>query len=102
MSRKDLILVVDAEKCTGCKICELVCSFNITNEYNPRKSLIKIINNREFGVFIPVLKESDCKGCEKCVKACPTQALFFVEPKEAALMRGKNKIGVFPIPLIPR
>ncbi|MEM3578742.1 MAG: 4Fe-4S binding protein [Candidatus Bathyarchaeia archaeon] len=95
------VLVFDGEKCVACKICELVCSFNVTGEYNPKRAFIKILSNPEFCVFIPVLNMG-CKECGKCVEACPTQALKFVQSDEAALLRKKGKIGVFPVPIIRR
>jgi len=32
------MLYVDIEKCTGCRLCELACSFRHYDEYNPAKS----------------------------------------------------------------
>ena len=87
------ILIVNPEKCVDCKICELVCSFKRGAEYQPSKSFIKVLRNEEINVFIPVL-QMGCNpdGCEKCVKWCPTQALKFVSPRDAALIRKNNKI----------
>jgi ferredoxin len=92
-------LIFYAEKCVACKICELVCSYHVTREYNPKKSFIKILSNDEFCVFIATLSVG-CDQCGLCIKACPTHALQFVNSQEAALLRKKNKIGVFPVPLV--
>ena len=32
-------LVVDADNCSGCRICELICSMVKFGEYNPQKSI---------------------------------------------------------------
>ena len=31
-------LVIDPKSCTGCRLCELVCSFKKTETYNPARS----------------------------------------------------------------
>ena len=92
-------IVVDAEKCTGCRICELICSITKQREYNPRKSYIRVLFNNEFGVYIPVLK-TDCDFCGRCVEWCPTKALKITNSKEAAIIRTKSKMGSFPIPVV--
>lgn len=45
---KTLIFNVDC--CTGCKICELICSMAKHGEYNPKKSHIRILRNWETDV----------------------------------------------------
>ena len=94
-----MTIVVDVEKCTGCRVCELVCSITKQGEFNPRKSNIQILTNDDFGVYLPVLK-TECDFCGDCVECCPMQALQIVELKEAAIMRMKSKMGSFPIPII--
>ena len=62
------------EACTGCKVCEMICSLtHEKNEINPKKSRIKIHENAEKGIYIPVL----CHLCEAspCVSICPESAL---------------------------
>ena len=95
----DKVLIVDADKCTGCRVCELICSITKQGKFNPRESYIRILFNNEFGVYIPVLK-MDCDFCGRCIEWCPPQALKIVDPKEAALMRTKSKMGRFPIPVV--
>ena len=93
------VLVVDPEKCTRCRICELTCSFTKRGEYNPKKSFIKVISNKDMNVNIPVLLAT-CDFCGKCVDSCPKKVLQFVELDEAALLRRETKMGRFPAPLI--
>ena len=85
-------LIVDPENCTGCRVCELVCSMEKTNEYNPARSVIKVLRNENLNVYVPVLKMG-CLGekCSKCVHSCPTNALEFVKPNMAAILRKHNK-----------
>ena len=67
------ILSVDAEKCTGCRTCELVCSFHHENEFVPAKSRIHIIKWEETGLDIPIV----CQQCDipVCENVCPVKAI---------------------------
>ena len=94
-----MVIIVDAEGCTGCRVCELICSITKQGEFNPEKSYIRIITNNDFGVYLPVLK-TECDFCGKCVEWCPEQALRIAELGEAAILRRKSKIGSFPIPVV--
>ncbi len=66
-------MLVDAEKCTGCRICELSCSYTKLKRYDPKTACIKVVNLDYWGFSDPVV----CIQCTNpaCVKACPTQAL---------------------------
>ena len=66
------IVTVNLDKCVGCRVCELVCSFKDTGEFNPSKSKIQVIGFEE--VFsLPIA----CFQCEKpyCAEVCPTGAI---------------------------
>jgi len=66
-------LVIDAEKCVGCKTCELVCSARHEGESNPTLSRITVIRGeKEWGGFPMV-----CFQCEQawCIAACPQKAI---------------------------
>lgn len=62
----------DPELCIGCQICEYVCSFTKTGEYNTYRSRIRTVRVDE--VLITALA---CRTCENppCVLACPQDAL---------------------------
>lgn len=49
------VLIINAEKCTGCKVCKLICPMVRSGEYNPEKSCIKVLRNIEMDVSIPVI-----------------------------------------------
>jgi len=70
MERK--FIVSDPEKCTGCRICELVCSAVKEKGFNPLFSRIRTVRAG------PLLNVSiACRLCKEptCVKSCPRKAL---------------------------
>jgi ferredoxin len=63
---------VDDSKCTGCKLCQQICTICHYDEINPKKAAIHI--EAEFpapGVFRPRL----CVQCGTCATACPFDAI---------------------------
>lgn len=66
-------LNVDPDKCTGCRSCEVVCSFQHEKEIIPAKSRIHIIKWEETGLDIPIV----CQQCDKpvCESVCPVKAI---------------------------
>ena len=93
------VLIVDTGKCTGCSVCELVCSMAKHGEYNPRRSYIRVMRNREMDVNVVALSVR-CDFCGHCVQWCSTNALCFVSFEEAAIIRKENKPGIIPTPLL--
>lgn len=67
------MLVVDHEKCTGCRLCEMACSVKHTGVNNPLRSRIHIIKWPWEGFELPMF----CQQCEEapCIAICPKQAL---------------------------
>lgn len=98
-SSKKSVLIFDGECCTGCSICELTCSMAKHGEYNPRKSYIKVLRNRELDVNIAVL-DQHCDFCNQCVVNCIPKAIQFVTLGKAAVMRKQNRVGIFPAPMV--
>ena len=92
-------LIVDAEKCGGCRVCELICSMEKFGEYNPEKSFIKILKNQELNINIPAITIA-CDFCGECVKWCFDEAITIVDRHEAIVTRKEVKVGKFPAPLI--
>ena len=63
-----------SEACTGCKVCEMICSLIAEKKgINPKRSRIRISENPDEGIYIPVV----CNLCENtpCIDACPESAL---------------------------
>jgi len=66
-------LMINYEKCTGCRLCELVCSVMHDGVSNPSRSRIKVIKWESEGLYIPM----SCQQCEDapCVNVCPVKAI---------------------------
>jgi Fe-S-cluster-containing dehydrogenase component len=82
------VLVLDQEKCTGCRQCELVCSIFHTGASNPSRSRIKVVKWEHVGFYLP----TTCQNCEKpfCVEVCPTKACH-TEVEHQRVVIDKNK-----------
>lgn len=65
--------MISPEKCTGCRTCELACSFNKNNEFNPKNSAVSVITYDEAAISVPMM----CMQCEdpSCMKVCPVSAI---------------------------
>jgi Fe-S-cluster-containing hydrogenase component 2 len=67
------LLIVNHEKCTGCRLCEMVCSVKHTGVNNPARSRIHVIKWPMEGFELPML----CQQCVEapCIAVCPNDAL---------------------------
>ena len=73
MHTSNKVLHIDHEKCTGCRLCELVCSVKHDNVSNPMRSRIRVMKWEHEGVYVPMA----CQQCADapCQAACPTKAI---------------------------
>ena len=67
-------LTVIPELCSGCRICEVVCSIKHFGSNNPKKAAIRIVNIYPQPVIRMPVVCSQCK-VPVCAKVCPTNAL---------------------------
>ncbi len=67
------ILMINHQKCTGCRLCELVCSVMHDGVSNPARSRIKVVKWESEGLYVPM----SCQQCEDapCLNVCPVKAI---------------------------
>jgi benzoyl-CoA reductase subunit BamC len=83
---------IDYAKCTGCRLCETVCSLqHIDNTFNPKRARIRVFNMDDFnfpviaGPFTDaqctskgyiVIDGHEVDGCLVCRASCPAKPIF--------------------------
>jgi anaerobic carbon-monoxide dehydrogenase iron sulfur subunit len=87
----DKVLVVDQQKCTGCRQCEAVCSIFHNGASNPGRSRIRVLKLDEIGFCLPM----SCQNCEKphCTEVCPAKACHRDLPTNKVIIDKKKCIG---------
>jgi len=97
IKKKIKTIKIDADKCNGCRGCELACSwFHATPKYseiNPARSRVQVISHRLRNIWLPVFAgeyaKAECMGrdkyvidgkeydeCSFCRASCPSRDLF--------------------------
>lgn len=66
------VIMINADKCCGCRVCEMACALYNEKECSPSLSRIRVVRNEAEGDSFPV----GCALCSKavCVEVCPTGA----------------------------
>lgn len=64
---------VDQQKCVGCTLCSMACSYLRHGSFNPKRAAIQIYKSEFDALDLPFV----CFQCEDpaCVKVCPTGAM---------------------------
>ena len=67
------VLMIHAEKCTGCHNCSLACSFVHEGQFRPPATRVHVYSWEREGFSVPMM----CQQCDtaSCVKVCPTAAM---------------------------
>ncbi len=65
-------IACDSTKCVGCQLCEYICSYSKTGEFNTYRSRIRTVRSHEI-----LITAVACRTCQDapCVAACPRDAL---------------------------
>ncbi|MDZ7761357.1 MAG: 4Fe-4S dicluster domain-containing protein [Desulfovermiculus sp.] len=67
-------LLIEPQKCTGCRRCMIACAMQHFDKPDPRLSRVKILTLNPQGLSVPII----CMACEQapCIKVCPMNARF--------------------------
>jgi len=79
-------LRIFADRCTGCRTCELVCSFHFARAFGRKDGAIEVHRDEAAGEFVPIIHEKAtslrkscdlCAGEESylCIKYCVVEAI---------------------------
>lgn len=63
------------ERCVGCKLCQLICSYVTFRVFNPSRSHLTIKADEKRGLF-DIVFLPECTDCGACIKYCPSEALI--------------------------
>ena len=95
--KRDKVIKVNTDKCTGCRSCEMACSaFHSEPKYslvNPARSRIRVFRNELANEYVPVYASdytpAQCNGrqvhtiagkeynlCTFCGASCPSRDIF--------------------------
>ena len=73
-------LTVDQQKCTGCRRCELACSFYHSREYSLGRARLHVV--REAELDGPVV----CVQCGLCQDVCPVEGAIIRDTRTSAFL----------------
>jgi Fe-S-cluster-containing hydrogenase component 2 len=74
MFLSDKLKIINKNKCTGCKMCELACAFFHDRIFNPSAARIYVKKAEDEGIDLPII----CRHCnnEACKLVCPEDAFY--------------------------
>jgi len=76
-----LKLLLDHNRCTGCRICSYACSFTKEGVMNPTMGRIHIDQSS-----LAVTEILACSQCGDCIEVCPENALGFDSATGAVIL----------------
>ncbi|MEN8181783.1 MAG: 4Fe-4S dicluster domain-containing protein [Myxococcota bacterium] len=91
MAEEHPALEIVPEKCTGCRQCELACSWVQGGSFQPARSVIRVHVFDEQASFAPYT----CFQCEEawCMQACPVNAIDIDEVSGAKIVLDEVCVG---------
>ncbi|MBW2056153.1 MAG: hypothetical protein JRH07_03030 [Deltaproteobacteria bacterium] len=94
---QDKTLLVHLDRCSGCRVCEIVCS--AVKNLEREDAFILILSDEKLDVNIPVIKVG-CNACGECTRLCPARAIEFMDVGEAGVCLKERGLGVITAPLV--
>jgi len=84
-------LHIDPGKCTGCRQCEMACSYEKEGAFNPSKSRIRVFTFDAEARFVPYT----CTQCSEawCLQSCPVDAIQVDAATGARVVRENLCVG---------
>ena len=79
ISLADGIAHVDADKCTGCGMCEEACPRGIIHLLPRDKTIVVTCRNKAIGKLARLQCKTACVGCRRCERNCPSDAIHVVD-----------------------
>ena len=73
--KKKVDILIKPENCTGCRVCQLECSFKYNKVFNPALANIRILETPEKAVSYRISFKDECRKCLICARACVFGAL---------------------------
>lgn len=73
--RRNKSIIAIPERCVGCKLCQLICSFVKLRIFNPSRALLNINVDEKRGLF-EIKFFPECDSCGACIEYCPSEALI--------------------------
>lgn len=64
----------NAEKCIGCRLCQLVCSSTREGVFNPLRACLRVSSEYQHQGGL-LVQGNLCDNCGSCIMACPTGAI---------------------------
>jgi carbon-monoxide dehydrogenase iron sulfur subunit len=116
-------ILVNVDRCSGCRLCELTCSFKHEKRFAPSASRMTVMKEDGLGFDLPVIcwhckhckpaescpanamernaeglicvDEEKCTGCGSCIELCPSGAIKLHPNKHTPLLC--NQCGGRPL-----
>jgi len=68
-------IAIMAERCTGCRICQLICSWANKKSFQPLNANLQVQSEEEKEVIFAISFDQKCKKCGLCASYCASGAL---------------------------
>lgn len=77
VKNKKIEIIINEEKCSGCILCMLWCSYTHYKIFNPSKANLEIKDR--YGLAPEIIFLDTCVQCGQCVQKCLYGALKIME-----------------------